>query len=156
MTIDQVLSHGKCATLSWSTSFRCWYTSKIGAAFPWKRKCNTYGACECRSPTDFTDTSQWRWHNCICETRAVEKLLPLRTGNGGCPDRGSSKCLATIISIHTTTHRAYMCFQAIFSFAYGPGNNAVWMSSYCSIMETDEVWFTLEGVFSVKTYLRSG
>jgi hypothetical protein len=22
------------------------------------RKCNTYGACECRSPTDFTDTSQ--------------------------------------------------------------------------------------------------
>ena len=97
-------------------------------------KCNTYGACECRSPRDFTDTSQWRRHNCICETRAVEKLSPHRTGSGGCPDRGSSKHLATTSFIHTTTHRAYMCFQAIFIFACGPGNNAVWMSSFCTVL----------------------
>jgi hypothetical protein len=122
--------------LSWSSSSRCWYTSKIGAAFPWKRMCNTYSACECRSPTDFTYTSQWRWHYCICGTRAVEKLSPHRTGNGGCPDRGSSKCLATIICIHTTIHRAYMCFQAISSFAYGPGNNTVWLRSFCRVLWT--------------------
>jgi hypothetical protein len=125
--IDQVLPHGKSAALSWSTSSRYWYTSKIGVAFPWNRKCSTYGACECRSSTVLTDTSQWRWHSCICETRRAEKLSPPRTGNGGCPDRGSSKYLVTISSIHTTTHRAYMCFQSIFSFACDPGNNAVWM-----------------------------
>jgi len=27
-----------------------------------------------------------------------------------------------------------MCFQSIFSFAFDPGSNAVWMSSFCRVL----------------------
>jgi len=37
-------------------------------------KWSSNGACECGLPTDSTDTSQWKCHNCICGKRAVEKL----------------------------------------------------------------------------------
>jgi hypothetical protein len=48
-----------------------------------RQKCNTYSTCECRSPTDFTDTSQWRFLICSCGTRAVEKFTwcPTRIGS---------------------------------------------------------------------------
>ena len=36
--------------------------------------CNTYGICECRSPTFCTDTSRSVCHNCRCVMRAVKTL----------------------------------------------------------------------------------
>jgi hypothetical protein len=66
---------GMRATPSWSTSSRRQCVSTIGAVSPWDRLTyNAYGTCECRSPTDSTDTRQWRCYNYSCETRAVENL----------------------------------------------------------------------------------
>lgn len=48
---------------------------------PWNRKCDTCGTCECRSLTDSTDTSQWRYHNFSCRTKA-SKLMRHCTRNG--------------------------------------------------------------------------
>ena len=52
-----------------SSSLDC--ASTIEAMSSWDMKFNTYDTCECGSPTECTDTSQWGCHNCSCGTRAV-------------------------------------------------------------------------------------
>jgi hypothetical protein len=118
--------------LPWSTSSRRWCVSTIGAASLWDKKCNTYyGTCECRSPTDCTDTSQWRCNDCSCGTRAVEKLTH---EDWDYPNRESSKYFMTINCIHTTTRGAHICLQTIVlygcNFANGYDINSLRMSSF--------------------------
>lgn len=44
---------------------------------------------ECKSPMDCTDTSQLRYHNCSCGTRAVEKLMQYCMRTGTIPTKGT-------------------------------------------------------------------
>lgn len=74
--------------LPWSTSYsQCVLT--IAAASLWGVMCNTYGICECRSPTDHADTSQRMCHNYSCGMRAVEKLTWYCTRIGSTPNEVS-------------------------------------------------------------------
>jgi hypothetical protein len=81
-----------------------------------QRLCETGsdGICECRSPTNCMDTSQWKCHNCSCGSRVLETLTQHRTTVGATPNRGSSKYSASWRSIaHSTTRGAHVCSQAI-------------------------------------------
>lgn len=53
-----------------------------------KGSCNTCGGCECRSPTDCMDKSQWRCRNCSYIKRAMEKLV-WYLSISECPNRRS-------------------------------------------------------------------
>ena len=43
-----------------------------------RRKCNTHSTCMCRSPTEGTDTIQWRCHNCSHGKRAMKNITRYR------------------------------------------------------------------------------
>jgi hypothetical protein len=93
------------------------YVFMVVAAPLWDRKCNAYGTWERRSPTDCTDTSQWRRHNCSCRTRAREKLMQhntkIRTAATGGPQ----------ILCNDQLH-PYQYSQSALLF---PDNHSLWM-----------------------------
>lgn len=70
---------------------------------------HTNGACERVLPTDSTDTSQWKCHNCICGKRAVEKLTqyPTRIENipANCLRSTSWQSVASIPLLEETIYQ---------------------------------------------------
>jgi hypothetical protein len=96
-TADPVASHVA------NKLHRCW----LLCLFDLHGQINTYSTCECRSPTDCTDTSQLRCHNYSCGTRAVEKLTRYRTRIGTITTEGpQSTSWRTFASIPLLAERA--------------------------------------------------
>jgi hypothetical protein len=77
----------------------------------WDRKCRGYGTRECRSPTDCTDTSQWRCHNCSRGETHATGTIP----DGG-PRRTSwhSVAFITLLTERTSLSRRTCSTDAIF------------------------------------------
>jgi hypothetical protein len=48
-------------------------------------KYNTNDTCSCWFPTEFTDNSKWKCHNCSCVTTAADNLMRYRTGIDAVP-----------------------------------------------------------------------
>jgi hypothetical protein len=56
------------------------YSTMSRSASSSERKNNTTGTCKFMSATVCTDSSQWKYHNCSCEKRALVKVTGYRTG----------------------------------------------------------------------------
>ena len=85
---------------------------------PWHKQCNTYNTCECRSPSDSTDTSQWKCHNCSCGKKAVENFRRYQARIRSLPTEGPRKYFLTVKWLYTTALLTHISFQTIFFYNY--------------------------------------
>jgi hypothetical protein len=127
----------------------------IGAVSVWDRKCNTYSTCQCKSPVDCTDTSQWSFHSCSSGTRAVEKLTWYRIRIGTIPTESPrSTVRQSIASIPllvecTSVSRRLSSTDAILQISL-ISTRCRWDNAFlCSILWTDEACFVHEGMLNV-------
>lgn len=119
----------------------------------------TYGTSKW-SPTYWTDTSQWRYHNCRCVTRAVEKFELYSNRIGTVPTAGSSKKFLTMKWIHTTSSGTHDCFQTIIFYICCSCNyemSMVWLFDTLRLLTMKNVWKTEQSRSNItfSTYLMS-
>jgi hypothetical protein len=129
------------------------YVTTIGAASPWGRKCITYGTRKCRSPTGYTDTGQWRCHNCSCGMRES-----WRNSSENAREFGSLHPISFEVHHNDQSYPSHYLSNAHLFPDNPPTNKILQMATHWQTADelflsntlwTDEVCFTFEGVFSV-------
>lgn len=133
--------------LSWSVS------SRLGAASPCDRNCNSLGIYEGRLPSGSVDTSYWRCRNCRREAHMMSHK------NWGHPNQGSSKYFMVISCIHTTTRGEHTSSWIIVPYRcnFTNGDNTTpWMSSFYITFCRQRKYILPVRVCSVSTAVTSG